>query len=111
METLFRWLAGLLAGILEKYADPMLEARLNGFNARVKVAEADEQKALEELANRSLVLDGLKRTQFGYEAEIAKKQGEVDELLSQLDKTLAAAEKVKADLAALPADKRVRLDL
>jgi hypothetical protein len=54
METIFRWLARMLAGILERYADPDLEARLKSFNDRVTQAE---QKALDaaELARQSEV--------------------------------------------------------
>lgn len=54
METLFRWLARMLAGILERYADPDLQARLDAFNA--KVAEQEKRVAdAEELARKSEV--------------------------------------------------------
>lgn len=47
METFLRWVAGLLAGILEKYANPQLQASLDAYKARVAQAEANEKAALE----------------------------------------------------------------
>jgi len=47
METILRWLAGLLAGILERYASPDLQAKLDAYNAKVATAEAREKEALE----------------------------------------------------------------
>jgi chromosome segregation ATPase len=41
IEQILRWLARSLAGILERYADPELDAKLKAFND--KVAEADKR--------------------------------------------------------------------
>ena len=45
MESIFRWLAAALAGILEKYADPQLQARLDAFNLKVAAVEARAKEA------------------------------------------------------------------
>ena len=47
MDTLFRLLAKMLAGVLEKYADPKLQKTLDKFNAGV---EAEDRLAKDAAA-------------------------------------------------------------
>lgn len=74
METLFRWIAGLLATILEKYADPQLQSKLDGFNERVKVA-TDREK---------LALIAEKESQAAYAVSLAQRAGWDDQIKSSL---------------------------
>lgn len=50
LEALFRWIARRLAGILERYADPDLEARLKAHNAKAVAADARAKEAEQEYA-------------------------------------------------------------
>lgn len=51
MDAIFRWLARLLAKILEKVADPSLQTRLDAYNARVATMEAQEKAAVQAEAD------------------------------------------------------------
>lgn len=52
LEALFRWIARRLAEILERFADPELDARLKAFNEKVVAADARAKEA-EEAARLS----------------------------------------------------------
>jgi len=45
IEGLLRWLARLLAGILERYSDPSLEAKLDAFHVRAAAADQAAKEA------------------------------------------------------------------
>ena len=45
IEQFIRYVAGLLASILEKYADPLLQSKLDAYNAKIAAAEQKEKEA------------------------------------------------------------------
>lgn len=118
MESIFRWLAGFLAGILERYADPDLQARLDGFNARVAAAELKEKEAVElerqsaeaytASANRRAAWDKLLVESKQKEVESEQRLRESQDRVKAIENEAAEAKKKLDDLTG---GDRVRVDL
>lgn len=90
MESLFRWLAGVLAAILEKYADPQLQAKLDGLNAKVAAVEAREKEAQAR------------------QIESERAYAESEQRRRELDDRLAASQSMQAALNAELAESKKR---
>ncbi len=118
LEQLFRWLARVLAGILERYAESDLQAKLDSFNKRVAEVEAEEKeaerqaelsaKALQESLDRRAELDRLLTVSREQETESRVKLAEAQKRIVEIKaETLAA----KAKIDSLTDEEKVRLDL
>lgn len=104
MEAIFRWLAKVLAGILEKYADPQLEAQLEAFNAKVEKQEAERKRFLAEIeANELKLVELAQRLTDG-----KRKRTELDSAIAYEEASLA---KRIADRARLSDADKVELDI
>jgi chromosome segregation ATPase len=118
METIFRWLARMLAGILERYADPDLDAKLKAHNE--KTAEVDAaHKRLEE-AEAALALKAAESAKHNAELQakideinsaIDNKEVVLAELRRQNEEIDAAAQQAKAEIDSKTDKEKVRLDL
>lgn len=104
METIFRWLAGVLAGILAKYADPQLEASLEAFQAKVDAQEAKRKWFLAEIEASSITLSELSQVL----TDNNRKEIELENAILHAKESAAAK---KAELDALTYPERVRVDL
>lgn len=49
IESLFRYIARVLAGLLERFADPSLDAKLKAFNEKVAAVDARAKEAEKEV--------------------------------------------------------------
>jgi len=118
METIFRWLAGLLAGVLEKYASPDLQAKLDAYNAKASEAEAKEKEAeqaaiaseaaYQTSVNRRKELDRLIQASIAEENTSEQRLAESQQRVKQLE---AENQKAKDDLDKLSDHDRVRVNL
>lgn len=104
METVFRWLARLLAGILEKYADPDLQARVDAFNAKVADQEIARARLMEQIraGERQLIaltqtLTDNQRKEAELENAIQRSKDETELLEERLD-SLSGGDRVRVDL-------------
>lgn len=86
METILRWLARRLAGILEKYADPDLQARVDAQNARAAALNAEGDKLAGEIAESILRNNQLTKA---LNDETRRRQ-ELDDAISKAKNDLAA---------------------
>jgi len=118
MESILRWVALALAGILNRFGDPELQAKLDKYNADVA--------AVEQLAKEAEAL--ARKSEAAYKKSLAERQAwdvlliesrKNEELLEQqlrdsqerATKIQNDADKAKADLDRLSGGDRVRVDL
>lgn len=86
METILRYVALWLAAILEKFGDPTLQAKLDGFNAKVAEAERREKEAAE--AQRA--------SEIAYQTSLSRRE-ELDRLIETSQKLEDGAEQRLAE--------------
>jgi hypothetical protein len=118
VETIFRWLARLLAGILERYADPDLDAKLKAHKEKTAEVEA-AHKRLEE-AEVALALKEVESVKLNAELQakideinsaIDNKEVVLAELRRQREEIDAAVQKAKVEIDSKTDAEKVRLDL
>jgi len=84
IEGVFRYIARVLAGLLEKFADPQLQSKLDAYNTKVAALEqkekdaADAEKASEAAYQKSLA------SRQAWESLITESSSKEQELESQL---------------------------
>lgn len=118
METILRWLAGVLAGILEKYHDPMLQAKLDKVNADAAAQEQKLKEAQEAERQSAIATDNSIKSRIEWDrllAESRAKESAAEQQLrasqdrvNQLNDDNRAAKKKLDDLTG---GDRVRVDL
>lgn len=89
LETFLRWVARALAGILERYADPDLEARLAAYNEQVK---AQEQR-IREAEDAARVSEAAYQTSLSYRNELNRRIAESEQAERELENELAESNK------------------
>lgn len=118
MEFIFRWVAGALALILAKYANPQLQADLDTYHARTAKAEAAEKAAVEaenaskaayavSVANRAGWDEKIKVA----ELQIVQSQQRLEESRVRIKAIEDEAADAKKKLDGLSPSDRVRVDL
>lgn len=118
LEALLRYLARALASILERFADPDLQAKLDAFNEKVAAADVRakeaEKEALVSEAQYQLSVDRRKEFDRLLEDSIAQEQ----ELRARLSASQARVREIEAQAAKLKSEidaksdaEKVRVDL
>lgn len=104
MESLFRWLAKMLAGILEKYSDPDLQAKLDAFELKLATAEAEAKRLQAKIEETNKEILSLSQ-------KLTENKQKALQLENAISHAKAEAEKKKAELDSLSDGDAVRLDL
>lgn len=89
LEAIFRYVARALAAILEKWADPNLQAKLDAYNAK---AAAQEQK-IREAENDAKISEALYQKSLQRRNDLNRQLADSEVLERELERELAESNK------------------